>query len=129
MPNHVSAAAFQKLSRRNPSKTAFAQPRQDTETDKKLLYEIMADIDAELDQESQVKQEQAPRMKKNLLSHHFFWERVKPLWSHLKTNERFHILKLLRDTEWNQQTIAEIKQIEENAQFLEYYEFLRVNIR
>jgi hypothetical protein len=94
-------------------------PEKLTWTERELFNEVLEEINAEYEREKRRAQERVLRMKKNLLSHHFFWERVKPLWPYLKANERLHILQRLRDTEWNQDIMTEIRQIVENAQFFE----------
>lgn len=94
-------------------------PEKLTWTEGKLFNEVLDEITAEYERENRRAQERVLRIKKNLLSHHFFWERVKPLWPYLKANERLHILQRLQDTDWNQGVVTEIKQIIENAQFFE----------
>lgn len=90
-----------------------------TFTEKRLWSDVLGDIVAEHKREEQKAQERVLRIKKNLLAHRFFWERVKTMWPYLKASERLHILQLLRDREWNQHVITEIKEIVENAQFFE----------
>lgn len=88
-----------------------------TFTEQRLWTQVLEEKQIEYKHERQKAQERELRIKKNLLSHHFFWERIKPLWLYLKANERLHILQRLQDTEWNQSIVTEIKQIVENAQF------------
>jgi hypothetical protein len=90
-----------------------------TLTEQRLWSEVLEELRAEHERKNRKAQERARRIRKNLLSHHFFWERVKPLWPYLKANERLHILQRLQDTDWNQSIVSEIKQIIENAQFFE----------
>ena len=51
------------------------------------------------------------------MNHHFFWERLKGIWLRLHPDERLHILQLLQDEEWNDRTLAQVRQIIESAQF------------
>lgn len=88
-------------------------------TEQRLWSEVLKEKQVEYEREKRKAKERVLRIKKNLLSHHFFWERIKPLWLYLKANERLHILQRLQDTEWNQNIVTEIKQIIENAQFFE----------
>ncbi len=94
-------------------------PEKLTWTERELFNEVLEEINAEYEREKRRAQERALRVKKNLLTHHFFWERVKPLWLYLKANERLHILQRLQDADWNQSIVTEIKQIIENARFFE----------
>ena len=86
-------------------------------TERKLFHEVLDEIQAERKRKELQDQERARRIKRNLLNHHFFWERLKGIWLRLHPDERLHILQLLQDEEWNDRTLAQVRQIIEGAQF------------
>lgn len=94
-------------------------PKELTWTEERLYADLMEEINAEHQREEQKRQERGRRIKKNLLSHHFFWERVKSLWPYLTAAERLHILQQLQDIDWNERIVSEIRQIIEHAQFFD----------
>lgn len=94
-------------------------PKTLTSTESRLFEEMWREISAERQQAQLKSQERAIRIKKNLLMHRFFWDRIKPLWLQLRANERLHILQMLQDVEWDHNVLLEIRQIVENAQFFE----------
>lgn len=81
-------------------------PEKLTWTEKKLFADVMKEINAEHEREEQKHQERVRWIKKNLLTHHFFWERVKTLWPNLTAAERLHLLH-------------QLQQIIEHAQFFD----------
>jgi hypothetical protein len=94
-------------------------PEQLTRKENKILAEVLEDVWAELEQADKKRQERGIQIRKNLLSHQFFWKRIESLWLCLRANERLHILQLLQDVDWDQETMDEIKQLIENAQFFD----------
>lgn len=88
-----------------------------TWTERRLFVDVMEQIGVENQQKKREKQERARTIKKNLLKHHFFWERLKTVWLNLYPDERVHILQLLQNEEWTDSTLARVRQIIENAQF------------
>lgn len=94
-------------------------PKTLTSIESRLFEEMWREISAERQQAQLKSQERAIRIKKNLLMHRFFWDRIKPLWLQLRANERLHILQMLQDVEWDNNVLLEIRQIVENAQFFE----------
>jgi hypothetical protein len=88
-----------------------------TRTEERLYGEVLTELNEEYYREEQKRQERARTMKRNLLNHHFFWERLKALWPNLRPDERLHTLQLLQDKEWNERVLVEVRQIIENAQF------------
>ncbi len=94
-------------------------PKTLTSIESRLFEEMWREISAERQQAQLKRQERAIRIKKNLLKHRFFWDRITPLWLQLRANERLHILQMLQDVEWDHNVLLEIRQIVENAQFFE----------
>lgn len=92
-------------------------PKELTRTEDRLYGEVLTELNEEYYREEQKRQERARTMRKNLLNHHFFWERLKALWPNLRPDERLHILQLLQDKEWDERTLVEVRQIIESAQF------------
>ncbi|MCB0014155.1 MAG: hypothetical protein KDE34_19720, partial [Anaerolineales bacterium] len=88
-----------------------------TWTERKLFREMLAEIQTEREHKELQAQERARRIKRNLLNHHFFWERLKGMWLRLYADERLHILQLLQDEEWDDRILAQVRQMIENAQF------------
>lgn len=92
-------------------------PEKLTWTERKLFREMLDEVQAEWKRKELQEQEWVRRIKRNLLNHHFFWERLKGMWLRLHPDERLHILQLLQDEEWNDRVLTQVRQIIESAQF------------
>jgi hypothetical protein len=92
-------------------------PKELTWTEKRLYGEVLTELNEEYHREERKREERSRTMRKNLLNHHFFWERLKALWPNLRPDERLHTLQLLQDKEWDERALVEVRQIIENAQF------------
>lgn len=92
-------------------------PEKLTLTERRLFADVLTEINAEHQREEAQRRERGRNIRINLLNHRFFWERMKALWLYLKAAERLHILQQLQDLQWSERTVAEIKQVIENAEF------------
>jgi hypothetical protein len=88
-----------------------------TFTERRMLGGIVNDEVMKAEREGKTRRDKNNRVRKNLEQHRFFWKRLKGMWEYLMPDERLHILRRLQDIERGNDTISEIKQIIENAQW------------
>ena len=96
---------------------AGAMPATLTKIERRILSEALEIKHHLYEQEKAELKRQNDRVRLNLARHHLFWQRLRGLWLNLTPDERMHILRQLLDSEWDDDTVAEIKRVVENAQW------------